>query len=192
MMFLYKHLKPGSFRNSYADTDSMCLGLSRTKPIPEKASLEEYYRCLFDPLVRPEMLESWEATWKDWICTTDKVEDIRKPGKLKCEFMFRKGRFCALSPKTYFAYDAENEDQKTGYKGICHAEAKKLTLDAYLECLYGSTTKHVKNRGFKLNKNKQLVYYEQLKRGLNNIFYKFRVQNDRITCKPLTKDGKIL
>ena len=83
MMFLYKHLKPGSFRNCYADTDSMCLGLSRTKEIPENASLEEYYRCLFDPLVRPEMLESWETNWKNWISTTNKVEDQRKPGKLK-------------------------------------------------------------------------------------------------------------
>merc|ERR1711911_99133 len=55
MLFLYSHLKPGSFLNSYADTDSICLGLSRTKPIPENASLEEYYRCLFDPLVRPKM-----------------------------------------------------------------------------------------------------------------------------------------
>ena len=86
MMFLYDHLKPGSFRNSYADTDSMCLGLSRTKTIPPNATLEEYYRCLFDPLVRPEMLESWEAKWKDWICTTKEVRDQRKPGKLKSKY----------------------------------------------------------------------------------------------------------
>ena len=90
MQFLYLHLKPGSFVNSYADTDSMCLGLSRTKPIPENATLEEYYRCLFDPLVRPEMLESWEATWKQWFCTTDAVEDQRKPGKLKSKI----GLYC--------------------------------------------------------------------------------------------------
>ena len=86
MQYLYLHLRPGSFVSSYADTDSMCLGLSRTKPIPKDATLEEYYRCLFDPLVRPEMLESWKATWTQWFCTTDAVEDQRKPGKLKSKF----------------------------------------------------------------------------------------------------------
>ena len=88
MQFLYSHLRPGSFVNAYADTDSMCLGLSRTKPIPEDATLEEYYRCLFDPLVRPDMLNSWESTWKQWFCTTKAVEDQRKPGKLKSKFIF--------------------------------------------------------------------------------------------------------
>ena len=77
---------PGSFRPAYADTDSMCLGLSRTKPISEDATLEEYYRSLFDPLVRPEMRQSWESKWKDWICTTNAVEDQRKPGKFKSKF----------------------------------------------------------------------------------------------------------
>ena len=86
MYFLYDHLLPGSFRNAYADTDSMCLGLSRTKPIPENASLEEYYRALFDPLVKPEKLDSWEANWKNWFCTTDAIEDQRKPGKLKSKY----------------------------------------------------------------------------------------------------------
>ena len=191
MYFLFKHLEPGSFRTVYADTDSMCLALTKSRDV-QNDSEEEVYRALFDPLVRPEMRDSWEATWKDWFCTTTETEDIRKPGKLKCEFLFRHGRFCALSPKTYFAYNKEEEDKKTGYKGICHAEAQKLTLDAYLDCLYGSKTRQIENRGFKLNQNKQLVYYEQLKNGLNNIFCKFRVQDDFITCKPLTRDGKIL
>lgn len=78
---------PGSFRTAYADTDSMCLGLSRTKAIPEDASLEDYYRSLFDPIVKPEMRSSWEAKWKDWICTTTAVEDQRKPGKFKSKYM---------------------------------------------------------------------------------------------------------
>ena len=191
MYFMFKHLEPGSFRTVYADTDSMCLALTKSRNV-QNDSEEEIYRALFDPLVRPEMRQSWEASWKDWFCTTTETEDIRKPGKLKCEFLFRHGRFCALSPKTYFAYNKEEEDKKTGYKGICHAEAQKLTLDAYLDCLYGSKTRQIENRGFKLNRNKQLVYYEQLKNGLNNIFCKFRVQDDFITCKPLTRNGQIL
>ena len=43
MEFLYLHLKPGSFRPGYADTDSMCLGLSKTA-IPKDSSTEAYYR----------------------------------------------------------------------------------------------------------------------------------------------------
>ena len=191
MFHLFYHLEPGSFRSVYADTDSMCLALTKSRPV-ENDSEEEKYRALFDPIIRPEMRESWESSWKDWICTTTEVEDIRTPGKLKCEFCFRRGRFCALSPKTYYAYDLDAKDKKTGYKGICHAEASKLDLNCYLEVLYGSGSKEVENRGFKLNKNKQLVYYQLVKRGLNNIFCKFRVQNDRITCEPLSKNGKIL
>ena len=83
MFYLRDHLLPGSFRPSYADTDSMCLGLSRSRPIPENATPKEFYRCLFDPLVRPEKRESWESTWGDWFVTTNEVEDQRKPGKLK-------------------------------------------------------------------------------------------------------------
>ena len=92
MYYLQDHLLPGSFRPSYADTDSICLGLSRTSPIPPKASPEEYYRCLFDPLVKPDMRESWESSWKDWFVTTNTVQDQRKPGKLKSKFILRS--FC--------------------------------------------------------------------------------------------------
>ena len=82
MEFLYTHLQPGSFRPAYADTDSMCLGLSRTrKPLDD--STEAYYRSLFDPIVRPDMRQSWERQWRSWIVSTDTVEDQRCPGKLK-------------------------------------------------------------------------------------------------------------
>ena len=191
MFDLFKHMEPGSFRCVYSDTDSMCLALTKSRTV-NNDSEEEKYRALFDPIVKKEMRASWEAMWKDWICATTQIEDIRTPGKLKLEFLFRRGRFCALSPKSYYAFNQDEEDSKTGYKGICHTEAKKLNLQTYLECLYGSTAKEIENRGFKLNKEKQLVYYEQKKRGLNNIFCKFRVQDDFITCKPLTKDGKVM
>ena len=140
------------------------------------------------------MRDSWEANWKNWICTTTETTDIRKPGKIKCEFMFRHGRFIALSPKSYYAFNAENvrDNIKSGYKGICHAEGDKLTLDMYVNSLYGNEDKMVTNRGFRLNREKQMIYYQQVKRGLNNIFCKFQVDHDRITCHPLCKNGKIL
>ena len=194
MYFIFRHLEPGSFRAVYADTDSMCLGLTKSLPETPGCSEEQKYRNLFDPLVRPDMRESWEANWKNWICTTTETTDIRKPGKLKCEFMFRRGRFIALSPKSYFAFNAEDvpDNIKSGYKGICHAEGDKLTLDMYVNSLYGNEDKMVTNRGFRLNREKQMIYYQQVKRGLNNIFCKYQVDNDRITCHPLCKNGKIL
>ena len=83
MMFLYQHLKEGSFRPGYADTDSMCLGLSGSHQIPENADPEQYYRAIFDPIVKDEMRESWERQWKSWFVTTNEVSDQRMPGKLK-------------------------------------------------------------------------------------------------------------
>jgi len=67
-----------------------------------------------------------------------------------------------------------------------------MTLDTYLRSLYGNEEFKVTNRGFRLNKQKQMTYYQQHKKGLNNIFCKFHVQDDRITCKPLCKNNKIL
>ena len=195
MFYLFNHLEYGSFRTVYADTDSMCLALTKTLPESPDCTEEQKYRNLFDPIVRPEMRESWESTWKDWFVTTTEPEDLRRPGKLKCEFLFRKGAFVALSPKTYFAFNSDEnaiEKVKSGYKGVCHVEAQKLTLDTYLRSLYGNEEFKVTNRGFRLNKQKQMTYYQQHKKGLNNIFCKFHVQDDRITCKPLCKNNKIL
>ena len=86
MMFLFDHLKEGSFRTAYADTDSMCLGLTRTQPLRPDMTREEEYRAIFDPIVKDEMRESWENTWKNWFVTTTEVEDERFPGKLKRKF----------------------------------------------------------------------------------------------------------
>ena len=86
MMFLFDHLKEGSFRTAYADTDSMCLGLTKTRPLRPNMTREEEYRAIFDPIVKDEMRESWEETWKNWFVTTTEVEDERFPGKLKRRF----------------------------------------------------------------------------------------------------------
>ena len=83
MYFLLDHLEPGSFRTGYCDTDSMCLGLSKSNSIPENCEPEEYYRSIFDPIVREDMKSSWEANWKKWFVTTNEVVDQRTPGKLK-------------------------------------------------------------------------------------------------------------
>ena len=83
MWYLYEHLKPGSFRAIYADTDSMCLALSRSR-FDKTDDLEGLTRGLFEPILKDEMRLSWEETFKNkWFVTTRDPRDEKKPGKLK-------------------------------------------------------------------------------------------------------------
>ena len=83
MWFLFDHLAEGSFRPAYADTDSMCLALSKSQPSSPDDDLETSLRKLFDPIVKTDMKQSWETKWKSWFVTSDDVEDQRCPGKMK-------------------------------------------------------------------------------------------------------------
>ena len=83
MEFLFSHLQSGAVVPFYCDTDSIFLGLTDCKPRTDDMTTEEKLRALYDPIVRPEMKDSWESKWKDWFVTTDSVYDQRKPGKLK-------------------------------------------------------------------------------------------------------------
>ena len=108
------------------------------------------------------------------------------------EFSFNKGRFIALSPKSYHAVCEDSGATKTGHKGVHHAEAEKLTNEIYASCLYENTIVNVISRELRRNEKQQMIYCEKNKLGLNPIFKKFRVQDDKISCLPLCKDGKIL
>ena len=119
MDFIKTHIKSGSYRCCYTDTDSICFATSQTSNFDSSMDLESQYRSIFDPIVRPEKRDSWELTWKSWFVTTNQVEDQRFPGKLKLEFSMTKGHFVALAPKTYMASE-ENGDTKFGSKGIPH------------------------------------------------------------------------
>ena len=83
MYWFYEHVQPGSFRTCYADTDSMCLALTKTDYTKMNGNEEMFYRALFDPIVRPEKRQSWEKNWRNWFVTSSNIHDIRKPGKLK-------------------------------------------------------------------------------------------------------------
>ena len=85
MWFLFDHLVEGSFRTCYADTDSMAIATTKTTEISDDMTTEQKYRCVFDPIIRPEMRDSWEREWKQWFVTTDTIEDGLTPGKLKCK-----------------------------------------------------------------------------------------------------------
>ena len=83
MDFIYTHLKAGAIVPFYCDTDSIFLGVTECQPRSESMTPEEKLRAVFDPIVRADMRESWEANWKSWFVTTNEIEDQRKPGKLK-------------------------------------------------------------------------------------------------------------
>ena len=85
MWFLKNHLIPGTFSTVYCDTDSMAIATCRTDRHSIKQTSEEQLRAVFDPIVRPEMRDQWEANWKRWFVTEDTVEDEKFPGKLKCK-----------------------------------------------------------------------------------------------------------
>ena len=83
MEFLFNHLESGAIVPYYCDTDSIFLGVTKCRPRSDDMSTEDKLRAVFDPIVRPEMRDSWESQWKDWFVTTDSVIDQRTPGKLK-------------------------------------------------------------------------------------------------------------
>ena len=77
-----------------------------------------------------------------------------------------------------------------GSKGIPHNE--KLKSEAYAEALFTNNSHFVTLRSLRLNKNREMARITQIKKGLSDIFFKFRLENDAITCKPLTLNGKYL
>ena len=82
MWHLHSHLKPGSFRPIYADTDSMCIALSNSR-FENMDDLEDLQRGMFEPIVREEMMDSWQKSFKEWFVTTKDPRDEKKPGKMK-------------------------------------------------------------------------------------------------------------
>ena len=207
MYFLRDHLEKGSFRNAYTDTDSCALATTKTAPMTPDMTIEQQYRAIFDPIVKPQKRESWEAQWKKWFVTTDEVEDQRFPGKLKGEtllvdynnpkfseeFSFSRGTFVALAPKTYLAHNSDpnaKEKVKCGTKGIPHSE--RITIDKFLDKLYNHTSHSVTLRSLRLNSDKVMSRISTHKKGLTDLCVKFPISDDMITCTPLTKNGVYL
>ena len=62
---------------------------------------EEKMDAIYHNIIRPEMRDSWSKSYRNWFVTSDRAEDIRKPGLFKTEFEFTRGRFIGLMPKTY-------------------------------------------------------------------------------------------
>ena len=65
-------------------------------------------------------------------------------------------------------------------------------MDEFVDQLYGRDNHHITLRSLRLNREKKMSRFTQRKRGLTDLFLKFNVADDAITCSPLTKKSKIL
>ena len=78
---------------------------------------------------------------------------------------------------------------KMGTKGL--PRSCEITMNDFKSCLEDgkrfTVTDHMLTR-----KNNAMSRVKMRKKGLNRVFYKFRVESDGVTCKPLQIDGKIL
>ena len=45
-------------------------------------------RTIFEPMLKIDRKEEFFASWSDWFVLSDKIEDLRKPGLLKCTRLF--------------------------------------------------------------------------------------------------------
>ena len=105
------------------------------------------------------------------------------------EFDLRRGQFVALSPKCYIAFDEETKKTKSGTKGV--PKSAKLELENFLARLYCGTEYYINLQSLRMINNR-MTRTKQRKSALNDLFVKFPVQDDRISCSPLAENGIIL
>ena len=134
MEFLKEHLEVGSYQTCYTDTDSLCLGLTRTLYFEKDESEDDKIRKMFLPIVKPEKMKSFLSIYKDWFVTNNKIEDVRCPGKMKIEFTMLEGHFIALCSKSYLA-ECKLE-QKIATKGIPHNLKLEREVSRYIFNVY--------------------------------------------------------
>ena len=59
---------------------------------------------MFFPIVKKGKLEDFKKVWSEWFVLTDLLEDEKRPGLLKEEFLTQDGEIVALCPKNYQVY----------------------------------------------------------------------------------------
>lgn len=88
------------------------------------------------------------------------------------------------------AYNADDKSSKSGTKGIPHYV--NLSLDAFLSQLYDHGDHKVTLTSLRLDNQRRMSKITQIKKGLSDLFCKFHVENDHITCTPIKLNGKFL
>ena len=96
----------------------------------------------------------------------------------------------ALSPKCYFSLDMDDGSVKMGSKGVPHSA--NLELDMFLKRLYNGESFYVELESLRLNKKKEMARIVTTKSCLSDLFVKFHVAHDKVTCSPLKLNGEYL
>ena len=67
-----------------------------------------------------------------------------------------------------------------------------MTEAAFRSALFEGSTYDVPVNSLILNADRQMSRISMYKRGLSDSLLKTRVQDDKVTCSPLEKDGKLV
>ena len=79
---------------------------------------------------------------------------------------------------------------KMGSKGVPHSA--NLKLDMFLRRLYTGESFYVELESLRLNKQKEMARIQTTKSCLSDLFVKFHVSHDQVTCFPLKLNGEYL
>ena len=94
-----------------------------------------------------------------------------------------------MSPKAYMIYNDETSESKRGAKGVPHN--CELTLKHFKDKLYENKNHKVDIRSLRVLGGSMSKVF-QTKQSLSDLFAKFRVSDDAITCTPLTLNDEYL
>ena len=158
----------------------------------EKSDRLSQMSAIFLPIVKKELLEEFKKEWVNWLCLSNTVEEEKRPGTLKVEFMTTNGQMICLCPKSYRAHCQTKDESKIGKKGI--PLWFDLKLKDYYDCLYNDEAEKsvAEVCSLRLDKEKKMSRTSLRKVGLTAIHAKRAVLNDRITTEPLRENGKFI
>ena len=147
---------------------------------------------IFLPIVKKDKVEKFKVEWKNWLCLSDEIEQEKKPGLLKVEFLTLNGQMISLCPKSYRAHCRDRDSSKIGKKGI--PMWFDIHLQEYFDILYNDNAEPsvAEVCSLRLDKDKIMARTRTRKVGLTGIHAKRGVQDDRITTEPLSVDGKFI
>ena len=147
---------------------------------------------IFFPIIQKGKMEEFKTEWKNWLCLSNEIEEEKRPGLLKVEFLSTYGQMLSLCPKSYRAHCHNTDQSKIGKKGI--PLWFDIALAEYYDILYndeaGKSVAEVSS--LRLDKNKTMTRTSLRKNGLTGIHAKRGVQDDRISTEPLSVNGEFI
>lgn len=173
---------------NFLDTDSLTLATTKTGKMSETDRLSQM-SAIFLPIVKKDLIEEFKNEWSRWLCLANTVEEEKRPGTLKVEFLTTNGQMISLAPKSYRAHCMTADISKIGKKGV--PLWFDLKLKDYYDCLYNNEAEKSVAQvcSLRLDKEKKMSRTSLRKVGLTAIHVKRAVLDDRISTEPLKENG---